>query len=141
MFPKEMLVVAFIVVVVFYYICKFFTERYMRKKEMNEAASPDKAHLHSADDCSDAGCAMRYVCSGKEKDEVMYFDDEELDRFKNRTADSYSIGEVEEFREVMATMRGDEVASWLNSLCSREINLPVSLRQEAIALVNKNKIK
>ena len=141
MFPKEMLVVAFIAVVVFYYICKFFTERYMRKKEINEAASPDKASLHSAEDCTDAGCAMRYVCSGKEKEEVMYFDDEELDRFKNRAADSYRIDEVDEFREVMATMRGDEVASWLNSLCSREINLPLSLRQEAIALVNKNKTK
>lgn len=139
MIPKEVLVVAFIAVIVFYYVGKYFTERSMQKKEDSSSSTERNKVSHSAEDCAEGGCGMRAVCAGKVERLVEYFEDEELDRFKERAADGYSADEIAEFREVLVTLRGDEVAPWLNSLCARNINLPLPLRQEAIALVNKNK--
>lgn len=143
MFPKEMLVVAFVAVVVLYFICKFFTERAMRSKkerEVENGGSPAKKNIqHTAEDCAEGGCGMRAICNGKEEEKPEYFEDEELDRFKDRDAENYSDDEVAEFREVMLTLQQHEVAPWLNSLCARGVSLPKVLRQEAIALVNKNK--
>ncbi|MCQ2095274.1 MAG: phospholipase [Bacteroidaceae bacterium] len=66
-----------------------------------------------------------------------YFEDEELDRFKGRSSDSYSDEEIAEFREVLYTMRLDEVSDWLSSLLIREVNLPDSLKDEAIILLEE----
>ena len=63
-----------------------------------------------------------------------YYEDEELDRFRGRAADAYTDEEVEEFRDVLYTMRADEVGSWLAALQMREIELPVVLREEACML-------
>lgn len=85
-------------------------------------------------------CGKHAVC---EKDqllaaagkEVEYFDDEELDVFKERPSDQYTPEEVERFEEVMTTMRSDEVQDWLHSLNLRGINLPDELKDEAIMLM------
>ena len=67
--------------------------------------------------------------------EIEYFDDEELDRFKNRAADSYSDDEIEQFAYVLHTMQPDEVAAWSRSLTLRGIELPNELRDEVILLI------
>ena len=63
---------------------------------------------------------------------IEYYDDEELDRFKGREADDYSDEEVEEFSEVLYTMKPEEVAGWNRSLILRGINLPNQLKDEGI---------
>jgi len=63
---------------------------------------------------------------------IEYYDDEELDRFKGREADDYSDEEVEEFSEVLYTMKPEEVAGWNRSLILRGINLPNQLKDEVI---------
>ena len=85
-------------------------------------------------------CGKHAVC---EKDQLLaaagkdveYFDDEELDVFKERPSDQYTPEEVERFEEVMTTMRPDEVQDWLHSLSLRGINLPDELKDEAIMLM------
>ena len=42
---------------------------------------------------------------------------------------------VEVFRDILYTLRPEEVEEWLISLEKREINLPLILRQEAIELI------
>ena len=44
--------------------------------------------------------------------EIEYYDDEELDTYKGRAADDYSEEEVEQFAEVLYTMKPEEVAGW-----------------------------
>ena len=68
---------------------------------------------------------------------VEYFDDEELDRFRRRSADSYTDDEIDEFREVLYTTLRNEVADWLRSLQLREIELPEQLREEALMLTEE----
>ena len=85
-------------------------------------------------------CGKHAVC---EKDQLLaaagkdveYFDDEELDAFRDRPSDQYTPEEVAQFEEVMTTMRPDEVQDWLRSLNLRGINLPDDLKDEAIMLM------
>ena len=69
---------------------------------------------------------------------VEYFDDEELDQFRNRAADSYSDDEVEQFAYVLHTMQSADVAAWCRSLTLRGIALPNELRDEVILLAGEN---
>ena len=50
---------------------------------------------------------------------------------------TYSDEEIEEFREVLYTMRTDEVAGWLHSLELRRVNLPDELKDEVLLLVGE----
>lgn len=100
-------------------------------------ASPESAR---PEDC----CGQHAVC---EKDsllaavsrDVEYFEDEELDRFRGRPSAGYTPEEVEEFEEVLTTMRPDEVPAWVRSLQLRGVNLPDSLRDDVILLVGEQR--
>ena len=82
-------------------------------------------------------CGMHEVCEKDSlralEEDIEYYEDEELDRFRGRTA--YSDEEVDEFREVLYTMRTDEVAGWLRSLELRRVNLPDELKDEVLLIV------
>ena len=67
--------------------------------------------------------------------DIVYYDDEELDRFKGRAANNYSDEEVEEFAEVLYTMQAQDVAGWNRSLILRGINLPNQLKDEVIGFL------
>ena len=83
-------------------------------------------------------CGQHEVCEKDSlraiREDIEYYEDEELDRFRGRT--TYSDEEIEEFREVLYTMRTDEVAGWLHSLELRRVNLPEELRDEVLLLIN-----
>ena len=67
-----------------------------------------------------------------------YFEDEELDRFRQRPSDSYTDAEVDEFRDVLDTLRPEEVKAWNRSLVLRGIQVPDALKDELFMLVNNN---
>lgn len=67
--------------------------------------------------------------------DIEYYDDEELDAYKGRPSDGYTDEEAEQFREVLYTMRQDEVKGWNRSLILRGINLPDQLKDEVVMLI------
>ena len=69
----------------------------------------------------------KIVPTAQPAEEPVYFEDEELDAYRGVAADDYTLEQVEEFREVLTTMRPEEVPEWLHSLCLRGINLPQAL--------------
>lgn len=85
-------------------------------------------------------CGMHITC---ERDslltsvspEIVYYDDEELDRFRGRGADEYSDEEIEEFRDVLLTLLPDDIAGWGRSVQQRDIILPTPIRQELLMIV------
>lgn len=85
-------------------------------------------------------CGLHIVC---EKDslvggldrEILYYDDEELDRYRGREANDYEIAEIEEFREVLLTLRPEEIAGWARSITARGITLPTDVREELLMIV------
>lgn len=69
---------------------------------------------------------------------IEYFDDEELDSFIGRPADSYTDDETELFSDVLYTMRQDEVAAWCRSLNLRGIQLPNQIKDEVVMMISDN---
>lgn len=67
--------------------------------------------------------------------EIEYFDDEELDCFAGRSSSEYSDDEVEQFREILYTMKQDEVKEWTRSLTLRNISLPDQIKDELFMLI------
>lgn len=64
-----------------------------------------------------------------------YYDDEELDQYQGRASSDYNDDEAEQFREVLTTLRPEEVASWGRSLTLRGIELPNQVKDEFLLLV------
>ena len=83
-------------------------------------------------------CGLHEVCE-KAADAIaendLYYDDEELDAFRGRDADSYTEAEVDLFREVLLTLRRDELLAWEAALRERRLALPSQLRDELILLL------
>ncbi|RCW31621.1 hypothetical protein [Marinilabilia salmonicolor] len=71
--------------------------------------------------------------------EIIYFNDEELDRFKGQAPDQYTPDETEQFREVLLTMHPHEVNTWLRSMMARGIRLPLDVREEALAILKRQR--
>lgn len=70
---------------------------------------------------------------------VEYYDDEELDRYIGTAPDAYTPGQEEEFRDVLYTMRDDEVAGWVRSLQLRGIALPEGVRDEVFLIIGERR--
>ncbi|WP_026474080.1 hypothetical protein [Alkaliflexus imshenetskii] len=88
----------------------------------------------------DADCCGAHEVCDKEtllssSDEIVYYDDEELDAFRFKPSSDYAPSEIETFREVLYTMRDDDVAGWLRSLQLRNIAPPAIVREEALMIV------
>lgn len=72
--------------------------------------------------------------------EIEYYDDEELDRYRGVEADAYDEAAVDEFREVLYTLKEVEVAGWIRSLQLRSIQLPDALKDEAFLIVGERRL-
>ncbi len=68
---------------------------------------------------------------------IEYYDDEELDRFADRPSDSYTDEEAEDFREVLYTMKPDDVKGWNRSLILRGISIPDQIKDEVVILLGE----
>ena len=62
--------------------------------------------------------------------DIEYFDDEELDAYRGRPSDQYTDDEADQFRDVLLTMRPEEVPAWGRSLRLREVNLPDQVKDD-----------
>lgn len=85
-------------------------------------------------------CGEHEVCEAETlltlSEEIIYYSDEELDEYRGRKSDEYSEEEEEEFREVLLTLQMHEVTGWLKSIQLRQIELPDSIREEALMIVD-----
>lgn len=94
-----------------------------------------------------AGCCGQHEVCEKESllaavsQDIEYYDDEELDRFRCRESDEYTDAEIDEFEEVFSTLRSEEVAGWVRSLQLRGINLPDALKDDVILVVGERRMQ
>ncbi len=107
----------------------------------NETAESESGHGSETE--GEECCGLHLVC---DKDslspfeaEVVYYDDEELDRFVGRAANDYEIEEIEEFRDVLLTMQPGDLAGWARSVTQRKIELPEEIRDELLLLINEQR--
>lgn len=87
-------------------------------------------------------CGMHMTC---ERDSllsavspsIVYYDDEELDRYRGTLESNYTTDAVEEFREVLITLHPDEVAGWVRSLQLRNLAIPEELIPEIYLIIEE----
>ena len=75
------------------------------------------------------------------KQDIDYYDDEELDAYKGKASDQYTDEEVEEFKNVFYTMQEEDVPGWVKSLQQRELNIPDSLKDEVLMVLREIRTK
>lgn len=85
-------------------------------------------------------CGMHITCQrdsllAQVSEQIEYFDDEELDQFRGRSASQYSDTEIELFRDVLLTLQPDDIAPWARSIQLRGIELPTAVRDELLLIV------
>lgn len=115
-------------------------ERMLRRGEISPEEIPQEVNPVDME-C----CGAHEVC---EKDSLLaalskqieYYNDEELDRFRGREGDEYTPEEADEFRDVLYTMRSDEVAGWVRSLQLRMVNLPDEVKDEIFLIVGERRV-
>ena len=106
----------------------------------NPGSTTEPVIRQRSSDC----CGQHEVCEKESllaavSKEVVYYDDEELDRFAGRRADNYDREETDEFEEILTTLRSEDVAGWVRSLQLRGIELPKALRDEVILIVGERR--
>lgn len=136
------LILALVGVALFGLVAGYFYNRNIQKKidrgELKEA--PPVVDVDS--EC----CGQHQICEKESllaavSKKIEYYDDEELDRFKGRQANEYSDEEINEFREIMFTMKEEEVAGWSRSLQLRGIELPDELKDELFLIVGERRFQ
>jgi len=89
---------------------------------------------------SEECCGQHAVCeklSLNAKTQIEYFDDEELDAYANIQPDEYTDEQIEEFRDVLLTLKKNEVLPWLKSLERRQVLLPDCVKEEALIITSE----
>ena len=89
-------------------------------------------------------CGAHEVCeklslTSVNPEDIIYFNDEELDQYRDKDPATYTADETQQFREVLITMHPHEVSEWLKSLRVRRIKLPLEVREEAINILREQR--
>lgn len=105
-----------------------------------EGDAGGEAQAAEAEEPEDECCGMHITCERDSlmaavSQEIEYYDDEELDRFRGRAAGEYTPEETEEFRSVLLTLLPDDIAGWGRSIQLRGIELPTAVREELLMIV------
>ncbi len=130
-----------IILVVAIILLGLVTYYFHRRDLKREATAGLQTEAKKAPEPPQECCGQHLVC---ERDSLLaavsktieYYDDEELDEWKETPADQYTPEQVELFREIFYTLRPDDVPGWVRSLQLRQIEVPEELRDEILLVVN-----
>lgn len=119
----------------------FLVLRLVRMIRRNGGEAPDAASSAACGTscvaCA-AGCAAPLAPSlDRHRPTVLYYEDEELDRFRGRAANRYTEREAEEFREVLRTLDDADVSGWITSIHRRGIHFPAGVEAEVTARLSR----
>lgn len=110
---------------------------YVRKVNQSTPEPEEKKEIPQ--DC----CGAHAVCERdmllSKTDEIIYFDDEELDELAGVNPDEMDENQRKMIAEVFYTLREQDVAGWLRSLQLRNIELPQEVREEALFIVSERR--
>ncbi len=126
--------------------CVAFVVSFLREKKLKRQLERGEiTTLPNIKQVQDMECCGQHEICEKESllvavsKQIEYYNDEELDRFRGKDSNAYSTDEIEEFREVLYTMRDDEVAGWVRSLQLRAVELPDCMKDEVFMIVGERR--
>ncbi|MDA3881082.1 MAG: hypothetical protein PF436_11900 [Prolixibacteraceae bacterium] len=107
-----------------------------RKKAKNDKTEGEPETVAAPPlDCCGAHEVCEYDEIKMDESRIEYYDDEELDQFKHIASNDFDDLQIDQFREVLYTLKTDEIRYWLLSIERRKINLPSILQDEARMLM------
>lgn len=116
---------------------KYYSHHHVETKREGETEGNEEKEVSEPEIC----CGQHIICEKTSlsivSDEIIYYDDEELDRFSGRNPESYTKEEREEFRDVLLTLLPQDVAGWAKSITLRKIELPLDVKDELMLLVSE----
>ena len=117
-----------------------FHRRDLRRGTAQEPTLPPVADMPQGNDDDDSPCCGMHITCEKDSllaqvsEKIEYFDDEELDVYAGRDAESYTESETEQFRDVLLTLLPTDIAPWARSIQLRGITLPPAVAEERARL-------
>lgn len=124
-----------------------FHRRDIRRGRAQAPSMPPIADMPAGGDDDDSPCCGMHITCEKDSllaqvsETIEYFDDEELDAYRGRDAESYSDEETEQFRDVLLTLLPEDIAPWARSIQLRGITLPGCVREELLMIVAEERLK
>ena len=135
------LIIALIVLGIIAFAAGFFRETKL-KRQLDRGEITELPSIKQVEDMECCGqhetCEKESLLAAVSK-QIEYFNDEELDRFRGVESSDYLPDEIEEFRDVLYTMKEDEVAGWVRSLQLRAVALPDELKDEVFMIVGERR--
>lgn len=109
--------------------------RRWQKKHLPEGKSlRDLAEKHTIDvgsPCGACSCCseegMGSGCQVRKREELDYYDDEELDQLRDKAPEAYTPEDIAMVKEVIQTLLDDDLQGWKKSIEKRGITLPQTL--------------
>ena len=95
--------------------------------------------------CADESCGIRPICpseqllAGECKQEITYYDDQELDAFAGRDENGYTADEEEQWRDVLYTLMPADLLGWGQSIKHRGLVMPAAIREEFMQLAAEHR--
>lgn len=123
--------------IVSYFKC--FQPKQVADASVADAGQAEGEESEETEEC----CGQHEVCEKDMKTmatkDIVYYDDEELDAYRQLSPEQYDEAALEAFSEVFYTLREDDVLGWLNSLRMREIEAPQFIREEALLIISEKR--
>ena len=138
---KTTLLTVFAIGVVAFFVFTFIKRRSASDETPDEAG--DDKQPATASECEPGDqCGVSCFCDDKAlqrqlSEEIVYYEDEELDNLRGIAPDQYTPEQIELFSDVLTTLNPNEVPDWLHSLHLRGINLPTALKDEATIMMQQ----
>lgn len=110
-----------------------------------DGASQDAGPGTPVQGCADESCGIRPICpseqilAGECKQEITYYDDQELDAFAGRDENGYTADEEEQWRDVLYTLMPADLLGWGQSIKHRGLVMPAAIREEFMQLAAEHR--
>jgi len=138
------IILSLILLWIVYSVARWYQQRGMGRTAADTEEGKRRSSLKEPP--ADACCGQHAVCARSFLSEagaapvsqaLEYYNDEELDAYRNVSPDDFSEQALDEFREVLYTLRTTEVAGWLASLDKRGVALPSQIKEEAVMILSE----
>ena len=112
---------------------------YIHHRLTDKGETAEVASVQQPAERPEGCCGQHLVCekesllAGVSK-EIVYYEDEELDAYRGMNPEDYTDEQVEQFRDVLYTLRPEEIGGWARSIQLRRIELPTAVRDELVML-------
>lgn len=133
--------IGLLIIVLFTALLGFLLWWFDRKNHPRKETIKDEADENEEKNSEPECCGLHIVCEKETLSpfttKIEYYEDEELDRFAGRGVNEYSEEETEEWRDILLTLRPEEIAGWARSVQLRELQMPASIRDELLLIISE----